>query len=120
MVFALAFAFVAQPLSGQVGYADSSTRRRCCTFLTWPSTSGVPSTSTVRCSLLSPRPTSVARWVLSRRIGDPVWVILILAITLTPPPLRPGLPLRRHSLRHGRGDRRPSCRAAEQPSAGWF
>ena len=28
---------------------------------------------------IRPRPTSVARWVVSRRIGEPVWVILILA-----------------------------------------
>ena len=43
-------------------------------------TAGLPRHSTVRCILLRPRPTSVARWVLSRRIGDPVWVILILAM----------------------------------------
>src|SRR5262249_39371884 len=65
---------------GTGSYAASSTVTRCCTLRTWPSTSGVPSTSTLRCSLLSPRPTSVARCVLSRRIGDPVWVILIFGI----------------------------------------
>src|SRR4051794_13777856 len=44
---ALAFAFVAHaPFGAMSGVqAASSTRTRCCTFLTWPRTSGVSSTS---------------------------------------------------------------------------
>src|SRR3546814_20250770 len=57
-----------------------------------PRTSGVSSSSTVRCILLSPRPIRVARWSLVRRIGDPVWVSLIFAIVLL-----------RHRLGLGRG-----------------
>src|SRR6185437_1514880 len=144
-VFALAFAFVAlsPPFQGRGGsvklsrgggvpirphphpspegegnYAASSTCTRCATLRTWPSTSGVPSTSTVRPILLRPRPTRVARCVLSRRIGEPVWVILIFAIEITPPPLRPGPRLRRHWRRRDRAGRRPSCRAAATRRAG--
>src|SRR5207253_11078741 len=99
--------------------AVSSTFSRWWTFLIWPRTSGVSSSSTVRPILLRPRPTSVARCVLSRRIGEPVWVILILAMMLTPPPLRPGPRLRRRWRHRGPRDRRPSCHGAAKPSAGW-
>src|SRR5688572_13578620 len=47
-----------------------------------PRTSGVSSSSLVRCILFSPRPISVLRWCGWRRIGDPVWVILIFAMVL--------------------------------------
>src|SRR5688572_4170316 len=60
----------------------SSTVTICCTRLIMPRTSGVSSSPLVRCILLRPRPTRVLRWCGWRRIGDPVWVILILAICL--------------------------------------
>src|SRR3546814_20543943 len=61
---------------------QASTFTICWTLRIMPRTSGVSSSSTVRCLLLSPRPIRVARWSLVRRIGDPVCVTLIFAIVL--------------------------------------
>src|SRR3546814_8993697 len=42
-----------------------------------PRTSGVSTSSTSRCILPRPRPVRIARWLLGRRIGEPIWRILI-------------------------------------------
>src|SRR6187549_3251870 len=62
--------------------AYSATLTICCTLRIIPRTSGVSVSSTVRCILLRPSPISVLRWSGVRRIGDPVWVSLIVAIIL--------------------------------------
>src|SRR3569623_792838 len=93
----------------------SATLTMCATFLIMPRTSGVSLRSTVRCILLSPRPISVARWSLVRRIGEPGCVILTVAIDLTPRS-RPHPP-RRFANHRGRAGRRSSCRAAAPPTS---
>src|SRR5690606_17146912 len=65
-------------------YCSSTTRTRCETLEIMPRTDGVSSSSRRLCILLSPRPTSVARWSSLRRIGDPICstVMVFFAIVL--------------------------------------
>src|SRR5690606_27951187 len=49
----------------------------CGTLRIMPRTSGVSTSSTSRCILPSPRPVRILRWSLGRRIGEPIWRILI-------------------------------------------
>src|SRR3546814_3128579 len=49
----------------------------CGSLRIMPRTSGVSTSSTSRCILPRPRPVRIARWLLGRRIGEPIWRILI-------------------------------------------
>src|SRR3989344_2743038 len=49
----------------------------CGSWRIMPRTSGVSISSTSRCILPRPRPVRIARWLLGRRIGEPIWRILI-------------------------------------------
>src|SRR5690606_10751200 len=48
-----------------------------------PRIEGVSSSSRVRCILFRPRPTSVARWLLGRRIGAPICLTTIFYVMIS-------------------------------------
>src|SRR3546814_2663970 len=50
----------------------------CGSLRIMPRTSGVSTSSISRCILFRPSPISVWRWSLGRRIGEPIWRILIV------------------------------------------
>src|SRR3546814_5590108 len=102
---------------GKVPYSTTSTM--WCTVLIIPRISGVSSCSTTRCSLLRPRPIRTLRWDSGRRMGDPTCLILIFAISLTPPQLRRRPERRLRKPRHDGADRRLSCRDVEPPTLDW-
>src|SRR5690606_680143 len=60
-----------------------TTRTRCGILLIMPRTSGVSTSSRCLFILLSPRPIRVARWLFSRRIGEPTcWTTMVFAFAM--------------------------------------
>src|SRR3546814_1949029 len=60
-------------------FISSRRRHTSCALVTGVQTCALPiSSSTSRCILFRPSPISVWRWSLGRRIGEPIWRILIV------------------------------------------